>query len=98
MWTKGFDEYSDRALELMGMTNCNSSASPKLDKLRVDDDEEDLRDPGVYRFTVCTLLYLAQRRPDTQSTARWLHKRLMKPNRQSDRQFRVLLRHLKGAK
>ena len=32
MWVKSFDKYAERALELMGMTNFNSSRSPKLDK------------------------------------------------------------------
>ena len=98
MWIKASDKYADRALELVGMTNCNSSTSLKLDKQHMDGDEEDLKDPGVYRSTMCALLYLAQRRPDTQSTVRWLRRRLMKPNVQSDRQLRKLLRYLKGAK
>ena len=49
-------------------------------------------------IAVCTLLSLVQRRPDFQSTVLWLCRRLMKPNAQSDRQHRKLLRYLKGSK
>ncbi len=64
-WIKGFDKHTDRALELMGMTNCKSSTSPKLDKQHMDGDEEDFKDPGVYRSTARTFLYLARRQPET---------------------------------
>ncbi len=50
------------------------------------------------RSTVCTLLYLAQRRPDIQATVRWLCERLTKPDVKSGRQLIKLLRYLKGAK
>jgi hypothetical protein len=81
---------------LMGMVSCNTSSCPKLDKQHLEGDEKDLEESSVYRSAVCTLLYLAQRRPDIQSnTVRWLCKRLMKPNVQSDRQLRKLLRYLK---
>ncbi len=80
------------------MTNCNSSPSPKLDKQHMDGDDEAYNEPAVYRSTVCTLFYLAQRRPDIQATVRWLCKRLMKPDVKSGRQLVKLLRYLKGAK
>ncbi len=52
----------------MDMTNCNSSPSPKLNKQNMDGDSDDYKDPAAYRSTICTLLYLAQRRPDIQAT------------------------------
>ncbi len=55
-WTKAFDKYADSPLELMGMANCDRSTSPKLGKQRAGGDEGDLKDPGVYHSTVCTLL------------------------------------------
>jgi hypothetical protein len=97
-WIKDFGKCADRRLELTGMTNCSSSTSPKLDKQNMDGDDEDLKDLEVYRSTVRLLRHLAQRRPDTQSTVRWLCKRLTKPNVQSDQQLMKLLRYLKGAR
>ena len=96
MWIKPFDKYTERALDLMGMVSCNTSSCPKLDKQHLEGDEKDLEESSVYRSALCTLLHLAQRRPDIQSTVRWLCNRLMKPNVQSDRQLRKLLRYLKG--
>ena len=96
MWIKPFDKYTERALDLMGMVSCNTSSCPKLDKQHLEGDENDLEESSVYRSAVCTLLYLAQRRPEMQSnTVRWLCKRLTKPNLQSDRQLKKLLRYLK---
>ena len=60
--------------------------------------DKHLEESSVYRSAVCTLLSLVQRRPDFQSTVLWLCRRLMKPNAQSDRQHRRLLRYLKGSK
>ena len=60
--------------------------------------DKHLEESSVYRSAVCTLLSLAQRRPDFQSTVLWLCRRLMKPNAQSDKQHRRLLRYLKGSK
>ncbi len=64
MWIKAFDKYASTASELMGVTNCTSSTSPKLDKQHLDGDDDDLKVPGVYRSKVFMLLHLAPRRPD----------------------------------
>ena len=87
MWMQVFPKYTENALRIMGMENCNASTSPKLDKQFIEGDAEDYDKPENYRSATCTLLYSSKRTPETQSTLRWLCKRLLKPNVQSGRQL-----------
>ena len=97
MWVQPVDKYMERALEIMGMEKCNVSTSTKLDKAKMDGDDEPYDRPELYRSATCTLLYAAKRRPDIQATVRWLCKRLMNPTMKSAKQLVKLLRYLKGA-
>ncbi len=45
-------------------------------RVEVEGDEEE---PAKYRSAVCTLIYPSRRRPEFQSTVRWLCKRLTDP-------------------
>ena len=96
MWIQPFSKYVERALEIMGMEKCNASKRPKLDKANMEGDDEPYDRPQLYKSTTCTLLYAAKRQPESQSTVRWLCKRLANPTNKSGRQLVKLLRYLKG--
>lgn len=98
LWVIPLAKYTETVLELLGMQGCNPSTSPKLDKKDMDGDREPCADPATYRSAVCTALYLAKRRPDLQSTVRWLCKRLKEPDVQSWRQLVKMARYMKGTK
>ena len=53
---------------VMDMDKSNASKRPKLDKAKMDGDEELYDRPDLYRSATCTLLYAAKRRPDIQAT------------------------------
>ena len=40
MWAQPFNKYVERALKIMGMEKCNASTSPKLDKAKMEGDDE----------------------------------------------------------
>ena len=85
-----FAKCTESVLEMMGMQGCNGSTSPKLDKKDMDGDREPCENPSLFRSAVCTVLYLAERRPDLQATVRWLCKRL-----KSWRQLVKMVRYMK---
>ena len=79
MWIQTHDKYVAKVLDMLGMTNCNVSTSPKLDKAHMDDDDMPCEKAALFRTAVCTLLYASKRKPEIQSTIRWLCKRLKSP-------------------
>ena len=98
MWIQAFDKYVTKVLELLGMNNCNSSTSPKLDKAHLDGDELPCEDGAKFRTAVCTLLYVSKRQPEIQSTVRWLCKRLKDPTGKAWRQLIKLVRYMKASR
>ena len=98
IWAKPFEKYIVEALDLMGMTHCKPSTSPKLDKSNMEGDDEPFHDAALYRTVTCKLIYPAKRRRDIQSTVRWLCKRLRNPDVKAGRQLTKLLRYLQGTK
>ena len=62
------------ALKKLEMSDCKRSVSPKLDKLCIEGDNEELSEEQASRFrsAVLTLLYLSNERTDIQSTVRQL--------------------------
>ena len=69
------------------MKDCRSSTSPKLEKQTEPGHDDPCEHPELYRSAVCTILYIAKRRPDLQATTRWMCKRLRNPNKKSWRQL-----------
>ena len=53
----------------IGLTNCNTSTSPKLDKSEMggDDEELDAARAPLYRSDTCKLIYIAKERSGIQS-------------------------------
>ena len=47
---------------------------------------------------MCRLIFVAKRRPDIQSTIRWLCKRLKSPNVKAWRQLVKLMRYIQGTR
>ena len=97
MWIQTHEKYVTKVLEMMSMSTCNASTSPKLDKATMDDDEVPCEKPALFRTAVCTLLYASKRKPEIQSTVRWLCKRLKAPDQKAWRQLVKLCRYMKGS-
>ena len=53
--------YLQSAMDKLGMSDCNGSVSPKLDKANMEGDDEELDEDQTTRFrsSVLTLLYLS---------------------------------------
>ena len=98
MWVRELDEHHESVLSMMGMKDCRSSTSPKLEKQSEPGDDEPCEHPELCRSAVCTNLYMTRRRPDVQATARWTCKRLRDPNRKSWRQLAMSVRYVKGTR
>ena len=56
IWAKPFEKYIVEALDLMGMTHCKPSTSPKLDKSNMEGDDEPFHDAALYRTVTCKLI------------------------------------------
>ena len=80
------------------MSGCKGSVSPKLDKARIDGDNEEFSGEQTSRFrsSVLTLLYLCNESTDIQSTVRLLCTKLKSPTALEMRQLKLLLRYVKG--
>jgi hypothetical protein len=92
--------YIDSALEVMGLSKCNPSTSPKVDKDVMPGDEIELEqaEVGPYRTATCKLIYLSRRRWDIQAAVRILCTQLKTPTRYTQRVLIKLLRYLAGTR
>ena len=86
------------ALKKLEMSDCKGSVSPKLDKVYIDGDNEELSEEQTSRFrsSMLTLLYLSNERTDIQSKVRLLCTKLKSPTALEMRQLKRLLRYVKG--
>ncbi len=98
LWIQQLPTYLESALESLGMTECNVSTSPKLEKATEDGDDEPFEKPAEYRSAVCTMIYPAKRCPHYQATVRWMCQMLQHPDKKSGHQLVTFMRFAKGAK
>ena len=91
-------KYLQSALNTLEMGDCKGSVSPKLDKGCIDGDNEEIDEEQTSRFrsSVLTLLYLSNGRTDIQSAVRFLCTKLKSPTALEMRQWKRLLRYVKG--
>ena len=92
--------YLQSAMDELVMSDCKGSVSPKLDKAKMEGDNEELDEEQTARFrsSVLTLLYLSNERADIQSTVRHLCTKLQSPTALEMRQLKRLVRYDKGTK
>jgi len=90
----------DTALEVMGLTRCNPSGSPQVEKESMPGDEMMLGDGDAeaYMSATCELIYLSRKRFDIQSSVRVLCSQLKSPTRYVQRVLTKCLRYLKGTR
>ena len=95
MWVKELDKYASSVLTMMRMKDCRPSTSSKFEKQTEPGDDDPCEQPELYRSAVCSILFLTERKPDLQATARWLCKRL-DPNQKSWRQLVKTVSYIKS--
>ena len=81
------EKYTDSVLNAAGLDDCNTSASPKVDKADMPGDSDDYPYGAVHRTVTCIPSFGIRRRPDCQSTIQWMCKRLQNPTDKAGRQI-----------